>query len=304
MNKVSRLKTFVIIGAAIWSAWAACESLHHERYNAIKNLLDQYARPITMALISDDTHLPFMIAKNHPAICVVIDGDKEGVLEKACYNHAHNRAIIMLKNNISPANVRRLGECEHIDICFASNFVNRFNVEWQKKSAIQAAQTLGEYCFIESTAQTHELLSKEGGQPIATYHDRTLFLFHNPKTYLARRSWFKRAENTTMYTIESSFITKNFVKNKWGVPLTTPWVAGINLQSFRELNGTFPSHSRIRDLLYTLRDIKHNDLFIFNLVLQGDRIVPIDANEIGRNKRFSSALRRAIAAFRYPWVHV
>ncbi|MFI4963695.1 MAG: hypothetical protein ACHP6H_07570, partial [Legionellales bacterium] len=66
----------------------------------------------------------------------------------------------------------------------------------------------------------------------------------------------------------------------------------------------YPSKSRIRDLLYALRDIKHNDLFIFNLVIQGDRIVPIDANEAGRNKRFSSALRRAIAAFRYPWIHV
>jgi hypothetical protein len=305
MPRISELGIFVISITLIWSTPTACVPLHHERYTALQQLLDQYTRTITIAFLSDDIHLPFMVAKHYPSVCVIIDGDNNGTLEQSCRNHIHNRSTILLKTEASSTNVRHLGECEHIDVCFVSTLVNRCKIDWQKKSAIQAAKSLAEYCLIESEPHTYDILLKEGGDPIATYCGRTLFSFYNPKTYLARRSWFKKAENNYMYSVESNFIIKNFKKKKWGgAPQITPWVAGINLQSFRELNGAFPSHSRIRDLLYTLRDIKHNDLFIFNLVIQGDKIVPIDANEIGRNKKFSSALRRAIAAFRYPWIHV
>lgn len=304
MQRVSRLVTFVMFLPLTVIVPTSCTLLQHERYSAIKQLLDQYARPITIAFLSNDAHLPFIVAQHHPAVCVIIDKDTDRALEQSCYRHIYNRSTILLKTDISPTTVRHLGECEHIDVCFVSSFLHQHTIDWQKKSAISAAKTLAEYCLIESTPHTYEILLKDGGQPIATYQNHTLFLFHNPKTYLARRSWFKKAETNAMYNVESDFVIKNFVKKKTGVPVVTPWLAGINLQSFRELNGVFPSKSRIRDLLYTLRDIKHNDLFIFNLVIQGDKIVPIDANEIGRNKRFSSALRRAIAAFRYPWIHV
>ena len=141
MTRVSRLGIFVIIVTTIWNIPASCASLHHDRYNAIQSLLDQYSRSITIALLSDDTHLPFMIAQNHPAVCVVIDPDKQGNLEKSCYNHSYNRSVVLLKILSAPWMYVYLGECEHIDVCFVSSFVNRFTIEWQKECYSSSTDT-------------------------------------------------------------------------------------------------------------------------------------------------------------------
>ena len=53
--------------------------------------------------------------------------------------------------------------------------------------------------------------------------------------------------------------------------------------TFKKLNGVYPEKKTIREHVEPLKNIYHNDMKIFNLVIQGVTIHPIDCSEAGRN---------------------
>lgn len=120
------------------------------------------------------------------------------------------------------------------------------------------------------------------------------------KEFLFRGRWnYLKTYKHGEYKIESNFTDKKFIKNKPNYPLSiTPWHAGINLLTFKKLKGIYPTKEMIQSLLYPLISIEHNDLHIFNLIIQGKSLVPIDGDEKGRVHSVPFELQKILNQFR------
>jgi len=98
----------------------------------------------------------------------------------------------------------------------------------------------------------------------------TCYFLEHHKEYLKRAHWTRK--HTRKYRIKSTFKAKSlFKKNK-----ETEWHKGINLLTFKMLNGVYPSLDKIKNKLDKFKKIKHSDIRIFNMIIQGETIVPID----------------------------
>src|SRR5581483_4017004 len=97
------------------------------------------------------------------------------------------------------------------------------------------------------------------------------------KSCLRRRSWgYGELSAPNKYVIESTFHHKFLVKaNRIGgqPPTKSVWQPGINLKTFKALNGSFPSKEEIHDEIvskgFWSKAQYHNDIQIFNMLIQG-----------------------------------
>lgn len=98
----------------------------------------------------------------------------------------------------------------------------------------------------------------------------------------------------------STFTEKKLIKEKRkpAGKSITDWHAGINLYTFKKLHGAYPTTNEIRNMLMPLGSIAHNDLRIFNIILQGKKVVPIDCNESGRPNKAIDLLPLLLSFFK------
>ena len=101
----------------------------------------------------------------------------------------------------------------------------------------------------------------------------TLFLFSMNKKYLSKRRWNYRKKKEAEYLILSTFTEKILTKKKGTSKTVSQWHPGINLLTFKQLRGDYPSKETILELLQPLGTLEHNDFafdkkrkyFSFNL---------------------------------------
>ncbi len=316
MQRISLIKIFVA-SIAFMPTYLLSEPAHHPEhchYHIIRKFISQYSRkePITILCLGPIlSTVPFQIATTSRSICIMLDGDNSGRLEDLCSKTAANN-LILLKTAFTLDHLRQLGECEHFDIVIALNTLDRIP-EKHHKEALDLILDLGDNTFIEFSQTTQEAYNSymptQGGASIAHMNNRTLWLVAKEKKYLKRRNWgHYEITPPGRYMVVSNFKDKYFVKaaRHGGHPGASPWSPGINLKTFKELKGVCPSKELVYNELKTFSKstVEHNDLAIFNIVIQGKRdsdhalLVPIDANEKGRNARFSSHLRKILREFR------
>ncbi len=277
---------FLTIGYTIPQELPYDQQVYSSRYKIIKNLLNKYKRPITVLEFGVNKHaFSFDIAKEYDAKCIILDTANSEYLLHLCNAYNYNN-IVLLNKELSLADLERLSECEHFDIVLIFNNSIGYNKkEW--KQTINALLQLGDYIFLEvptirnvNHATINNYLSHNKGNIIAeTKHHNPIFLFNAPRTYLARKYWTNPTFNTTRYTIKSTFKKKLFIKKRHGTTSIDHWHAGINLLTFKQLGGIYPSYQTIRELLEPLKHINHNDLYMYNIIIQGKHLVPIDYND-------------------------
>ncbi len=288
-------------------------SADHYFYEATKSLLTKYQRPFTvMELWAHEGNLTCLIAdKFDKAVCIMHEDQHFENALKNCKAHAHLSNIILLKSKLLVEDLNKFGECEHIDVVLVHDITKKFIDTW--KEAINAILTFGDYIIIEAPSQncdayesvTQFLVQKEGKlieSPHNALAQRKLFLIATHKQYLFKRRWnyIKRALPGE-YTVESTFTEKKLIKQKQNHACSiTPWHSGINLFTFKKLHGIYPLKETIRASLKTLSNIEHNDLHIFNLIIQGKTLVPIDCSEEGRHLTVKHQLQNIIKQFRHP----
>lgn len=283
------------------------------RYDAIKKLLKKYQRPFTfMEVGAKKGELTFAIAaKFSDAVCVMSEYNNADLLLDACKSKKELTNIVLLKYDFSVEDLVQFGECEHIDVSFFSDLSK--HKDW--KAAVDAALTFGDFTIIEAPhkksdvyEKVQEYLKEKGGElmdkPSSDLHDVAgpLYVFTINKKYLSRRRWnYNKERHLGEYTIQSSFTEKKLIKEKTrpkGYSVTN-WSGGINLFTFKKLHGTYPAKETIRKMLIPLSTIKHNDLRIFNLIIQGERLIPIDCDENGRVHSAKELLPFILNQFRY-----
>lgn len=271
----------------------AINSYDSYRQDALISFIQKFKRPTTVAIIDDMYPCACAIAA-YNAVPILITPDCNNTILARCI--AQQSPILLIKKQPSLAELEIVGDCEHLDIVCAFSSVEQYGYLWQK--AVRYLIRLGDYTFLETkTAEQAEFIQPFEPLLINTYENRTLWLIHKEKKYLTRRSWFYGAPNHRMYQIESNFYQKYFIKDK-GIITKIPWIAGINLQTFKELNGVYPTNNMIREQIKSLKSIAHNDMAIFNIIINNKRLVPIDCDEAGRTRWLRFALWTVLKEFK------
>lgn len=289
-------------------AYAFSDQKINRQYDAIMTLLKKYKRSFTfMEVGTKNGELTFEIARRFEnATCIMSEMDNIRLVLESCKNKPELKNIILLKHEFCAEDFKRFGECEHIDVVFISDIAIHEN--W--KEVLDAALTLGDYIIIELYRksalfrQIQQYALQNSGKLFADSHydDDSLYIFDIHKKHIFRRSWnYGKKLSHGEYTIQSSFIEKKFIKEKKQPKgySVTDWNPGMNLNTFKILNGVYPLKSEIRALLKPLSSIQHNDLHIFNIILQGKKLIPIDCNENGRHHNVQDMLPKIIDQFRF-----
>ena len=283
------------------------------QYESCKQLLKQYQRPFTvLELFAGNGNLSFTIAKKYNAVCVILEPKRHEQLFDRCVRHTELKNIVLTTHNCSLADLVRLGECEHFDVIFAPDLTQHYGSKWQE--ALSAILTFGDHIILQTPPKNSKLRSvveqycaKKGGHCIAPSpepiknHIGNLYLFTQNKKFLARRRWdYFKDQRPGEYIIKSSFTEKILIKEKirpQGTTIST-WHPGINLLTFKKLDGIYPTSEMIREMIKPMADLQHNDLRIFNIIMQGKQLVPIDVNEKERNNTARQLLPQLLKHFK------
>ncbi len=283
------------------------------RYEIIQQILDKYKRPFTMLDIgASQGYYSFKTAHDYDSVCVMIEGNNRfypmtgsQLLDLCKINNLDN--IIHLNKSVVPNDLIRLSECEHFDVVLALNIIHWFPDQWQ--NVTDAILNMGDNIIIETPPQ-ESVASNKGNQirkKIENYlisknakilgkvsrHTSnafsTIYLVESNKDFMERKTWIKKNKlNGKTHFIDSSFEKKQFTKQVDCSPdiiITSDWVPGINLITFKMYNGTYPLKEDIKNNIKKIKDPLriHNDWLVNNMIIQGKKIVLIDYNDPTHN---------------------
>lgn len=270
------------------------------RYANITKILDNYKRPFTVLDIgASEGYFSLRIAKDYmdKCTCVMIEGDKTLHLPEICKINKNLTNLVVLEKFITPKDLQALGECEHFDVVLAFNIVHQLKDQW--KETIDALLTLGDHILIETpppgcrTAANKENLPlieeylaqhKHGsvigkvprygrpGLPSPDQKYSNVYWFNMYKNVLPKPTWL--SPNTRFYAINSNFLEKTMYKPR--INKTIDWKRGINLWTFKYLNGVYPARQIIHQEIKRLATFAHGDFVPWNMVIQGNNLELID----------------------------
>ena len=260
----------------------------------VVQVIQTFKRRITVLEIGR-TSLPYLARLSGVSKAVFVgiltDADPTDLIRKAVAENIHTVSILH-PATLSHNDIETLSRCEHFDVVIVHDLPS---TSFQSSRLIEALIALGDYVFIEKVypflfeCRNHHI-------PEVSQH---YFLSHKPKQKLelARFTQGRTRGSTGTYKIKSSSTEKFFVKNSKSVP----WVDGINLITFTMLKGVYPADPSIRRQLIEIVEKypEHNDFVLGNIIVQGDRLIPIDLYDKRRNADIQHCLKRALKAF-YP----
>lgn len=271
------------------------------RCRIIRDFLDQYQRPVTVLEIGvKRVYYAPAIAQRYDCTCVALVTDEPWayMLSTIAYESGLENLAIANPPEITDAMLERLGRCEHFDLVIVHDF--EFLGSKSGSNVLQLLCGLGDYLFIDlptdllrlglQVPSTKRVLLEES--------DATFCLFEIHKKALTMTRWTNtNPETLKKYLITSTFTEKSLYKQVTNT--TTPWLNGINLITFIMLRGVFPTDEMIRADLKALKNIKHNDLVIGNLLVQGSHLIPIDFGDKRRGVDSSRCIQAAQKIFRF-----
>lgn len=269
------------------------------RYPNIKKILDNYKRPFTVLDIgSSEGYFSLRIATEYPhATCVMIEGDKSLLLPEICKLNKKLNNVVVLQKFITPQDLKMLGECEHFDLVLAFNVIHQLGDAWQE--TVDQLLTLGDHILVETpppgchTAahaknlpliEAYLLQNKHGnvigqvprygrpGNHTSEQRYSNVHLFQMNKNVLLKPTW--ASPNTRFYAINSNFQEKTLYKPR--IDKTIEWKPGINLWTFKHMNGIYPTQDLIQQEIKRLSLYPHGDFVPWNMIVQGNNLELID----------------------------
>ena len=284
----------VIDGVTIKEGVRDCEI----RYPNIKKILDQYQRPFTVLDIgASEGYFSLRIAREYDCTCVMLEGDKTLLLPQICGLNKQRDNVVVLEKFITPQDLKELGECEHFDLVLAFNVVHQLKDKW--KETIDALLTLGDHVLIETPPPGCRTSANKENLPLIEAYlsqnpsgkvvDRVprygrpglpgpdqkysnVYLFEMHKNILLKPTW--GSPNLRFYAINSNFKEKTLYKPR--IDKTLPWKRGINLWTFKYLNGVYPAENVIHQEIKRLSTFAHGDFLPWNMIVQGNNLELID----------------------------
>lgn len=273
------------------------------RFDLIAPLLRRYKRRFTVLDLGAGIN-PYMaqrISREFDAVVVAIEQDEIAPEELAKFGP---RAL-WLRKKMSVEDLRRLGECEHFDVVLALNFLHhqkttedawRALVELIQMAAFVVIQTphMNDFdsCGGALIPTIHITLDRYKREGVADYLGESVqFYGHSPRPLycvhglangeLTSSSWTSPPACIKAF-IYSDFTGKTIeIKNDDGMKPLRPFIHGLNLWNFAQLNGQWPRKEQVLKLIheFPLRQERHGDITPHNFLFDGAELHLIDGYE-------------------------
>ncbi len=272
-----------------------------ERYELIRPVVAGYTRPVTVLDLGANLgYFGLRLAHEFGAVSVMVES--RPILEEACRENALPTTIA-LRRRLSVEDLEQLAATEHFDVVLALNVVHHFKNDWRR--ALDAIALLGDNLVVETPpdqdvkacgqgvvrpllTRVQAIASEKLGE--AKSHTtpgvrRPVYLVRRKKTmvpWTCVNAAKVGAGRARPHAIASTASEKRVVfppTRKSGVE-SRDWVHGINLWTWCELGGVYPSADDIVASMTRAYEQwpDHGDLHPWNFVLQGDRVVMIDGH--------------------------
>ena len=205
-----------------------------------------------------------------------------------------------------------LEKCEHFDVVLALSVVHWFGAKWRE--CIEAILKLGDNIIIDvppvgdvcatgtkDLKNLNDYLSKIGkvigkSKRHTTSHLKcisNLYLIEGEKKEISKVHWLWEGKSKSFYNIESNFDKKNLFKPCFGnfaKKQKIKWIPGINLLTFKMLNGKYPTNKMLEDQLRLFDGCLASDFTLYNFIVQGNQLKIIDQDEGRHIKRPISSI--------------
>lgn len=244
------------------------------RYPSIKKILDNYKRPFTVLDIgASEGYFSIRIAAEYDCTCVMIEGDNALLLPEICRLNKPLSNLIVLEKFITPKDLKELGECEHFDVVLAFNVIHQMKNAW--KETIDNLLTLGDNIFIENPPPDCRTAANKEVLPLIDAYlaqDKKGKVIGQVPRYgrPGLPSPDQKYSNVYLFEMNKNVLNKN-KKNDWK--------KGINLWTFKNLNGVYPTKDIICQEIKRLSTFSHGDFLPWNMVIQGDNLELIDCDD-------------------------
>ena len=277
-----------------------------ERYDEIFKFCKQFNRPISVLdLGAAEGYFTFRLAEDFSGVFIAVESNPERKLLELCVKN-NNHRVLLLDKQMNLKNLKNLKEVQHFDVILALNIIHHFDEPFQ--DVLDTLVSMSSFCFMEhpnplendSTKNSQRLekekLKLDSFEPILLNKnesglgnsfnqklERNLWLLKNTQSKTIDRGW----RGTSKYDEEFGpgnhiSIKSNFdnIEVDYGLrDEKRTWIQGIDLRTFLENNGVYPTNEEVLNLINNLKIDNAKDLGPHNLILNGKSLFPIDQDD-------------------------
>ena len=280
---------FNVIEAEIVNSLEKSNSIVREKlpkFQPIYSLLEKYQRPITVlvsGLSVDEYQLAFDIASTYESTVVILESVKYQELNEQCMREQHKN-IILLTKKPEFSTLKHLSECDHFDVVIFGGRSFLFNTV-EVKRFIHSMICLGDHIFtiIPRDIVRSSLVGslKKRVNVMARENHEQLWYLRGNRHSLTHTVWWRRKKLDNNFKIYGNFQEKIFVKIKGDKVIITPWKRGINLATYKVLQGIYPPCNIVSERILGMNSSNHHDWAPHNMIIQGYDVEFIDVEDAG-----------------------
>jgi 2-polyprenyl-3-methyl-5-hydroxy-6-metoxy-1,4-benzoquinol methylase len=301
-SKIDIYNDIRIKGETISSGYRNSE----KRYDEIFEFCKKFNRPISVLdLGAAEGYFTFRLSEDFSGVFIAVESNPERKLLESCIKN-NDHKVLFLDKQMNLKNLKNLKEVQHFDIVLALNIIHHFDEPFQ--DVLDTLVSLSSFCFIEhpnlleneSTKNYHrlkteklnlekfkpKLLKKNQsglGNSINQKLERNMWLLENTQSKTIDRGWRGTSKYHEQFGPNTEInIKSNFDEISVDYGLREEkrnWIHGIDLRTFLENNGVYPTNEEIIHLIDTMNIDNAKDLGPHNLILNGKQLFPIDQND-------------------------
>ena len=277
-----------------------------KRYSEIFKFCKKFNRPISVLdLGAAEGYFTFRLAEDFDGVFVAVESNPERKLLELCKKN-NDHKVLLLNKQMNLKNLKNIKEVQHFDIVLALNIIHHFDEPFQ--DVLETLVSMSSFCFLEhpnsleneSTKNSQRLdtekLDLEKFKPILLNKnpsglgnslnkklERNLWLLQNTQSKTIDRGWRGASKYTEEFGPGNQIsIKSNFDEINVDYGLRDEkrnWIQGIDLRTFLEYGGVYPTNKKIINLIDNLKIKNAKDLGPHNLILNGKRLFLIDQND-------------------------
>jgi hypothetical protein len=245
------------------------------------------------------------LAEDFSGVFIAVESNPERKLLELCVKN-NNRKVLLLDKQMNLKNLKNLKEVQHFDIVLALNIIHHFDEPFQ--DVLDTLVSMSSFCFMEhpnsleneSTKNSQRLekekLKLDSFEPILLNKnesglgnlfnqklERNLWLLKNTQSKTIDRGWRGASKYDEQFgpgnhiSIKSDF---DKIDVDYGLrDEKRTWIQGIDLRTFLENNGVYPTNDEVLTLINNLKIENAKDLGPHNLILNGESLFPIDQDD-------------------------
>ena len=277
-----------------------------ERYEEIFKFCKQFNRPISVLdLGAAEGYFTFRLAEDFSGVFIAVESNPERKLLELCVKN-NNHKVLLLDKQMNLKNLKNLKEVQHFDIILALNIIHHFDEPFQE--VLDTLVSMSSFCFMEhpnplennSTKNSQRLekekLELDSFEPVLLNKnesglgnrfnqklERNLWLLKNTQSKTIDRGWRGASKYNEEFGPGNHISIKSNFDNidvDYGLrDEKRTWIQGIDLRTFLENNGVYPTNDEVLGLINNLKIDNAKDLGPHNLILNGEGLFPIDQDD-------------------------